>query len=102
MSTINNIPFDINRTAVEKNKSVKSTGTRPVYQSESIHKPVDNDESSDRRKGNDRRKYSEAQNHNKRHLTERREGVLPAKKSSKTQQALENAHKSGGIIDLEV
>ena len=99
VSTINNIPFDINRTPVEKNARVKPGGTTPVYHSEKIHPVSRNDKNAERRKGDDRRKQLESNNKNTRLLTERREGLI---KKPKAEQELANAHISGGIIDLEV
>jgi len=49
MSTINNIPFDINRTAVEKNASVKPGGTVPVYHSDQIQPVTPQTKNKERR-----------------------------------------------------
>ena len=97
MSLINNIPFDINRTAVEKNATVKQKGTVPVYHSDAI-KPVNRKEDSRERRRGSRRQLKGRFMLNKRHLTERREQF----KNDVSDNPLENAHTSGHIIDLEV
>jgi len=102
MSTINNIPFDINRTATERNATVKRTGTVPVYHSDAIH-PIDkNTKNLDKRKGGDRRRLKHTPKHNKRLLIERRENSPLSKNNTEVTDLLENTHKAGSIIDLEV
>lgn len=102
MSTINNIPFDINRTPVERNATVKATGTVPVYHSDAIH-PIDkNTKNLERRKGGDRRHLKKQAQHNKRLLIKRRQDSPLSKQEVEAAQTLENAHTSGSIIDLEV
>ncbi|MFT5520691.1 MAG: hypothetical protein ACI9IA_001286 [Enterobacterales bacterium] len=102
MSTINNIPFDINRTATERNATVKRTGTVPVYHSDAVHAIDKKTKNLDKRKGGDRRHLNKAAKHNKRLLIERREGAPLSKRVEKVDETLENAHISGSIIDLEV
>ena len=102
MSTINNIPFDINRTATERNSTVKATGTVPVYHSDAVQ-PIDkNTNNSERRKGGDRRHLDKPASHNNRLLIERREDSPLSKHGAKADETLENAHTAGSIIDLEV
>ncbi|MFT5451599.1 MAG: hypothetical protein ACI9N9_001085 [Enterobacterales bacterium] len=106
MSTINNIPFDINRTAMEKNATVKATGTVPVYHSDAIRAIDNNTQNPERRRGGDRRHLDNGTNHNnsnsKRLLIERREDAPLSKHGGKAAETLENAHAAGSIIDLEV
>ena len=102
MSTINNIPFDINRTATEKNSTVKRSGIVPVYHSDFVHGLDSNTKNRERRQGKDRRHLDVAAKSNKRHLIERREDSPLAKKVENADKTLENAHISGHIIDLEV
>ena len=102
MSTINNIPFDINRTPVERNSRAKATGTVPVYHSDAVHAIDKNTNNSERRKGGDRRHLDKAANNNKRLLIERREDSPLSKHGEKAAETLENAHTAGSIIDLEV
>ncbi len=98
MSLINNIPFDINRTPVEKNTSVKRRGTIPVSETEFIH-PTEKEVKIKERRNSNRRKYSKKQKFDRRTSAERRNSQTPAE--SKVIPA-ENNHQSGTIIDLEV
>ncbi len=98
MSSINNIPFDINRTAVEKNATVKKGGTVPVQQSELVHEIEKNIPVKERRNGN-RRKRSKKAIFDKRFRDERRKSP---KQVETTTNPLEKVHKSGRLIDLEV
>ena len=98
MSTINNVPFDINRTPVERNATVKRRGTVPVYHTIAIKPLSPNDSDTERRKGNRRKMISKIIKNN-RFLTERRQNT--SKPSIKEEQ-LANAHNHGHIIDLEV
>ncbi len=98
MSLINNIPFDINRTPVDQNATVKRRGTVPVLQSEAVHATEKEVRIKERRKGH-RRKQSKSSKFNQRNSNQRR-------KSTRTVETkaipAENAHTSGSIIDLEV
>ncbi len=98
MSSINNIPFDINRTAVEKNATVMKGGTVPVQQSEFVHETEKDIPVKERRNGN-RRKHSKQAIFDKRYRDERRQS--PKQEESKA-NPLEKVHKSGQLIDLEV
>ncbi len=98
MSSINNIPFDINRTPVEKNATVKKGGTVPVQQSELVHEIEKNIPVKERRHSN-RRKRSKKAIFDKRFRDERRK----SKKQVETKSnPLDKVHKSGQLIDLEV
>jgi len=98
MSLINNIPFDINRTPVEKNATVKRSGTVPVQHSEALHPIEIHDKVTERRNGSRRHKQPRKMRGNKRLLGERRQAA-----TSKAADALsEKSHTSGSIIDLEV
>jgi len=98
MGLINNVPFDINRTPVEKNAPVVRRGTVPVLESEVIHH-VEREARIKERRNNNRRKQSKKQKFNKRTSAERRKS--PDKIATKTIPA-KNTSKSGSIIDLEV
>ena len=99
MSSINNIPFDINRTAVERNTPAKPGGTIPVQHSEALHRTDKQVRVTERRSGNNRRQQNKAYKINKRLLGERRDNSS----SVETNELLtDNAHTSGSIIDLEV
>lgn len=98
MSLINNIPFDINRTPVERNATVKRSGTVPVQHSEAIHPTEKHDKITERRNGSRRNKQPTKTNGNKRLLGERRQ-TEPSKTADKLS---EKSHNSGSIIDLEV
>jgi hypothetical protein len=102
MSTINNIPFDINRTATERNATVKRTGTAPVYHSDAVRAINKDTKNPERRKGGDRRVFNKVKKFNKRLLIERREDSPLSKHGAKAEETLENAHTAGSIIDLEV
>ena len=102
MSTINNIPFDINRTATERNSTVKRTGTSPVFSSDAIHAIDKNTANPERRKGGDRRTFKKLSLPNNRHLIERRQTLDSSDEAKDAATLLENAHTSGSIIDLEV
>ena len=99
MSTINNIPFDINRSPVEKNIPVKRGGTVPVQHSEAIHPTEKQVRITERRKAKNRRRQRKIIKLDKRILGERRQ--MPRLRDS-TEALLENAHISGRLIDLEV
>lgn len=99
MSTINNIPFDINRTPIEKNTAVPTRGTNPVQHSEHIHQTQRHNPIAERRSGHSRRKQTAMIKQNKRLLTERRQKFNAA---DKTEDVAENIHTTGRIIDLEV
>ncbi len=99
MSTINNIPFDINRTPSEANATRRPTGTAPVFSTAAIKQVEDHAQNPDRRSGDDRRKRKFSVVRNKRNLIKRRESL---RSITKKQEQLANAHKSGHIIDLEV
>ena len=99
MSTINNIPFDINRTPVERNAPLKRSAMEPVQQSESIHPTDKQVRITERRGGENRRKREKVIKLNKRLLGERR--LIPLSAESKATTS-DNAHSSGSIIDLEV
>ena len=99
MSSINNIPFDINRTAVERNSPAKPGGTVPVQHSEALHPTDKQVRITERRSGNSRRHHHKAVKLNKRLLGERRDNTQsPQIKDGQT----DKAHTSGSIIDLEV
>ncbi len=98
MSSINNIPFDINRTAVEKNATVKKGGTVPVQQSELVHEIEKNIPVKERRNTNRRKRPKKAM-YDKRFRDERRK--TPKEVETKS-NPLEKVHKSGHLIDLEV
>ncbi|PCJ45623.1 MAG: hypothetical protein COA74_15360 [Gammaproteobacteria bacterium] len=102
MSTINNIPFDINRTPTERNSRVKPTGTTPVYHSDSIRGINKDTKNQERRRGQNRRQRILATSKNKRLLIKRRQDRPLSKQAAETAELLENAHPAGGIIDLEV
>lgn len=97
MSLINNIPFDINRTAVEKNATVKRKGTVPVYHADAI-KPLNRRDSLSERRRGSRRKIQARFAANKRHLIERREQP----RTDVSNDPIADAHTSGHIIDVEV
>ena len=99
MSTINNIPFDINRTAVERNTPTKPGGTIPVQHSEALHPTDKQVRVSERRSGNSRRQQNKAFKVNKRLLGERRDNSTSAENND---ELSDNTHTSGSIIDLEV
>ncbi len=98
MSLINNIPFDINRTPVEKNATVKRSGTVPVQHSEALHSTEKHDKVTERRNGSRRHKHPRMVKANKRLLGERRQAV----NSKNADELSEKSHTSGSIIDLEV
>ena len=98
MSSINNVPFDINRTAVEKNATAKQRGTVPVQHSEYIHETEKEVRIKERRNGN-RRKHSRRALFNKRVKSDRRKSP---KQVDTRRTLLEKVHKSGRLIDLEV
>jgi hypothetical protein len=106
MSTINNIPFDINRTATERNSTVKRKGIVPVYHPDAVHGINKDTKNLERRRGRNRRHSNKASTGNKRHLIERREGFPLSKKVSKqaakADGTKDNAHTAGSIINLEV
>ncbi len=96
MSTINNIPFDINATASEKNALVKRTGTVPLYHSDATHPISHYDKHPDRFSSENRRKVQVNVSHNRRLLIERRE-TLPI-----SEELPVNVHTSGSIINFKV
>jgi hypothetical protein len=99
MSTINNIPFDINRTPTERNSSVKPTGTTPVYKADNI-KPVDaKHKNTERRSQEQRRKLQTNVTINKRLLMQRR---LAQNITDPDERPSSDQHTAGSIIDLEV
>ena len=97
MSLINNIPFDINRTPVERNATVKRGGTVPIQHSEAIHPVEIHDKVTERRNGSRRHKQPKMVKSDKRLLGERRQ----AAPSKATDELSEKSHTSGSIIDLE-
>jgi hypothetical protein len=97
MSTINNIPFDINRTPSEKNAVAKKEGPNPVFSSEAIHPTEAHNPVGERRKRKERRHRKMAVANERRHLIQRRK--LANQKTLKD-NPLEK--KPGTIIDLEV
>jgi len=103
MSLINNIPFDINRTAVEKNATVKRKGTVPVQHSEAIHPTEKHNRINERRSGRRRSRRNKKGKYvklNKRLLGERRQ--LTTRTRTNTDILSDKAHGSGSIIDLKV
>ena len=99
MSTINNVPFDINRTPTDTNKVKAKKGAVPVYSSEAIHQTPAHDPVSERRKRKDRRKKALNVLHDRRMLKQRR-----MKKKDQAKQA--KLHKKpkgpGQFIDFKV
>lgn len=100
MSTINYVPFDINRTAVERNATVKRKGTVPVQHADAIKPTNRRGGYADRRHGS-RRKLLSNTHKNSRLLTERRQMFSDTSVSEKDKQ-LAKAHNHGRIIDLKV
>ncbi|MCP3675909.1 MAG: hypothetical protein GY829_15780 [Gammaproteobacteria bacterium] len=98
MSLINNIPFDINRTPVEQNATVKHSGTVPVQHSKELNPTEKHNKIIERRKSNRRNKQSKKMKVSKRLLGERREDA----NSKKANELSEKSNKPGIIIDLEV
>ena len=97
MSTINNIPFDINRIPAEKNAVAKKEGLKPLYSSEAIHQAEEHNPSSERRKRKERREKSLKVAKDRRRLIQRRQANHQANiKSDPLEQ------KPGSIIDFEV
>ncbi|MCP4411615.1 MAG: hypothetical protein GY808_03470 [Gammaproteobacteria bacterium] len=100
MSLINNIPFDINRTAVEKNATEKKGGTVPVQQSELVHEIEKNIPVRERRNSNRRKRLKQVM-FDKRYKDERRKAKKHVERKANP-NPLEKVHKSGRLIDLEV
>ncbi len=98
MSLINNVPFDINRTPVEKNTPVKRRGTVPVQHSGAIH-PVEKEVRIKERRSNNRRKKSKKVRFDKRTSADRR--YSPTRVRTKAIPPMKH-HTSGSIIDYEV
>jgi len=98
MSSINNVPFDINRTAVEKNATVKKGGTVPVQPSEFVHE-IEKEIPVKERRNRNRRNKARNPIFDKRFSGDRRKAP---KQEDSDLTLLEKAHKSGRIIDLEV
>lgn len=99
MSSINNVPFDINRVPTEANKVKAKKDAAPVYKSEALHKAPAHDNVGERRKRKDRRKRPMFIAHERRMLRQRRQSAdttvakdLPKKKPK----------GPGQIIDFEV
>jgi len=99
MSTIDQLPYDINRSTIEHNATVRKKTIAPVSGSDAIKPIKAHQENRDRRAGDDRRKNKREVEKNKRYLRVRRSIAKPLEKS---QQKLAKAHKSGHLIDLKV
>ena len=97
MSTINNIPFDINRVPSEKNAVAKKEGLNPVYESEAIHPAEPHNPVGERRKRRDRRHKKMRVANDRRRLIQRR-----GSSSKKTLKNNPLDKKPGSIIDFEV
>jgi len=99
MSTIEQLPYDINRISIEHNATAKKKKVDPIYHTDVIKPVKAHAENNERRSGDERRKNKQRVIKNKRNLMIRRSIAKPLKKS---QKKLAKAHKSGHIIDLEV
>ena len=98
MSLINNIPFDINRTPVERNATVKRGGTVPVQHSEALHPTEKHNRINERRSGSRRHRQPKNVNVDKRLLGERRQDISTKIADEFSEKPL----NSGSVIDLEV
>ena len=99
MSTINNVPFDINRTPSDTNKVKAKKSAAPVYSSEAIHKAPEHDPVGERRKRKDRRKNKMFVAHDRRMLKQRRSA---AKKTTEQEKVLKKPKGPGQFIDFQV
>lgn len=99
MSTINNVPFDINRTPTDTNKVKAKKSAAPVFESEALHKAPAHDPIGERRKKKDRRKKALNVLHDRRMLKQRR----MEKKAQAKEEILHKKPKGPGLfIDFEV
>ena len=98
MSSINNIPFDINRTAVDKNKPVEKTGSRPVTRTEAAHSATEKVRTVERRQ----QRYERRQNPSK--VLQDRRMLKQRRQTTDSRGAKDEPKKntSGSIIDIQV
>ena len=98
MSSINNIPFDINRTAVDKNKPVEKTGSQPVTRTEATHSATEKVRTVERRQ----KRYERRRNPTK--VSQERRMLKQRRQSNESKGSREEPKKntSGSIIDIQV
>lgn len=94
MSTINNIPFDINVTPTERNVREKLEGAAPVIEAEAIH-PVNHFDKHPEKKQTIFRHKLPAQ------VTEQEEASERQTSGSVIEEFLPEAHIKGEIVDIE-